>query len=36
MFYYYLNKKIYYNTKFFHFFIQIHFILYRIITFYKF
>jgi hypothetical protein len=27
-------KKNYYNTNFFHFFIQIHFLLYHIITFY--
>jgi hypothetical protein len=34
IFYYYPNKKIHYNTKFFHFFIQILFTLYHIITFY--
>jgi hypothetical protein len=33
IFYYYSNNKIHYNTKFFHFFIQILFILYHIITF---
>jgi hypothetical protein len=33
IFYYYLNKKIHYNTKFFHFSIQILFTLYHIITF---
>jgi hypothetical protein len=34
IFYYYLNKKIHYNTKLFHFSIQILFTLYRIITLY--
>jgi hypothetical protein len=34
IFYYYSNKKIHYNTKLFHFFIQILFSLYHIITFY--
>jgi hypothetical protein len=34
IFYYYSNKKIHYNTKLFHFLIQILFILYHIITFY--
>jgi hypothetical protein len=34
IFYYYSNKKIYHNTKLFHFFIQILFTLYHIITFY--
>jgi hypothetical protein len=34
IFYYYSNKKIHYNTKHFHFSIQIFFTLYHIITFY--
>jgi hypothetical protein len=34
IFYYYSNKKIHYNTKLFHFSIQIFFTLYYIITFY--